>query len=184
MGPGERGVEADDVPPGVGRLTVAAEQGKRNGKVDVGLHEAGGQGRGSAEGVHRLGVSAAQRERHPEVEPGKGEIVAQPGRDEKRVDPFVVPAQAPKGRAEGVVRLGPPGPQEGGLAERRFRFALAARPDERHPERISRRRAPGVIAHRRSPAPDAVRRILDGKVFPHSVFCSLPRPGVHRQKMR
>ena len=179
-----RGVETDDVPPGVRRLTVAAEQGKRHGEVDVGLHDVGEQGRGSAEGVRRLGVPAAQRERHPEVEPGEGEILAQPGRDGKRVDPFVVPAQAAKGRAEGVVGLGPAGPQERGLAERRLRLVLAARPDERHPQRILRRRAPGVLAHRRSPAPGAVRRILDGKVFPHSVVRSLPRPGVPRQKMR
>ena len=184
MGPGTRRVEEDDIPPGVRRFTVAAEQGERRGEVYVRFHEAGEQGRGSSEGARRLGVPAAQRERHPEVEAGKGEISAQVGRDEKRVNPFVVAAQAAKGRAEGVVRLGPAGSQGRSLAERRFRLVLAARPDERHPQRIPRRRAPGVIAHRRSPARSAVRRILDGKVFPHSVVRSLPRPGVPRQKMR
>ena len=63
-------------------------------------------------------------------------------------------------------------------------LVLAARPDEGDPQRVPRRGAPGVLAHRHPPALRAVRRILDGEVFRHSVIRSLPRGGFPRQKMR
>jgi hypothetical protein len=66
-----RGFETDDVPPGVRRLAVAAQQLKRHGEVDMRLHEAGEQRRGAPEGATASGYRRHSANAIPRLNRGR-----------------------------------------------------------------------------------------------------------------